>query len=118
MLRAALYRVIAHLPGVQLLGWQTDRIGRRGIAVTIAHVEVGDEGTRAVLLFDPATSDVLQTQLIQVVPLREGDNTPPLPAGTVLRYMTFISRGIVNSIDALPGGGRLPYRHPVTPSAA
>jgi hypothetical protein len=45
-LRSALYRVIAHLPGVQLLGWQTDRLGRRGIAVALSHAEIGDEATR------------------------------------------------------------------------
>ena len=49
-LRSALYRVIAPLPGVQLLGSRTDRVGRRGDAVTISHVEVGDEGTRTVFI--------------------------------------------------------------------
>ena len=107
-LRAALYRVIAHLPGVQLLGWRTDRIGRRGIAVAISHAEVGDEATRMELLFDPATSDPLQTQLVQLAPLYES-GTPPLPRGTVLRYTVFVKRGIVNSIEDLPGGGHLPF---------
>lgn len=54
------------------------------------------------LLFDPATSDVLQTQEIQVAPFHS-PKTPPLPAGTVLNYTVFISRGIVNSIKDLPG---------------
>jgi hypothetical protein len=109
-LRAALYRVIAHLPGVQLLGWQTDRIGRRGIAVAISHAEVGDEATRRELLFDPATSEPLQTQLVQMAPLTDIPGTAPLPAGTVLGYTVFIKRGIVNSIEDLPGGGHLPFR--------
>ena len=79
-LRAALYQVIARLPGVQLLGSRTDRIGRRGVAVTISHVKVGDEGTRTVLLFDPATSDVLQTEEIQEKPFHS-PNAPPSPRG-------------------------------------
>jgi hypothetical protein len=110
-LRAALYRVIAHLPGVQFLGWQTDRLGRRGIAVAISHAVVGDEATRMELLFDPATGEPLQTQLVQTAPLTDIPGTAPLPAGTVLRYTVFIKRGVVNSIEDLPGGGHLSY-HP------
>ena len=34
-LRAALFRVLADLPGVQLLGHQRDRLGRMGIAVAV-----------------------------------------------------------------------------------
>lgn len=108
-LRAALYRVIAHLPGVQLLGWQTDRLGRRGIAVAISHAEVGDETTRRELLFDPTTGEPLQTQLVQTAPLTDIPGTAPLPRGTVLGYTVFINRGVVNSIEDLPGGGHLSY---------
>ncbi len=114
-LRAALYRVIAHLPGVQLLGWQTDRIGRRGIAVAISHAEVGDEATRKELLFDPSTGEPLQTQLVQTAPRTDIPGTAPLPRGTVLRYTEFIKRGVVNSIEDLPGGGHLSY-HPTVGS--
>ena len=110
-LRAALYRVIAHLPGVQLLGWQTDRIGRRGIAVALSHAEIGDETTRRELLFDPTTGEPLQTQLVQTAPLTDIPGTAPLPHGTVLRYTVFIERGVVNSMEDLPGGGHLSY-HP------
>lgn len=110
-LRAALYRVVAHLPGVQLLGWQTDRLGRRGIAVAVSHAEIGDETTRHELLFDPTTGEPLQTQLVQTAPLVEIPGTAPLPRGTVLRYTVFIERGVVNSTEDLPGGGHLSY-HP------
>ena len=110
-LRAALYRVIAHLPGVQLLGWQTDRIGRRGIAVALSHAEIGDETTRKELLFDPTTGEPLQTQLVQTAPLIDIPGTAPLPRGTVLRYTVFVERGVVNSMEDLPGGGHLSY-HP------
>ncbi len=112
-LRAALYRVIAHLPGVQLLGWQTDRLGRRGIAVALSHAEIGDEATRRELLFDPASGEPLQTQLVQTAPLIDIPGTAPLPRGTVLRYTVFIERGVVNSIEDLPGGARVPYHRTV-----
>ena len=112
-LRSALYRVIAHLPGVQLLGWRTDRLGRRGIAVALSHAEIGDETTRRELLFDPATGEPLQTQLVQTAPLTEIPGTAPLPRGTVLRYTAFIERGVVNSIEDLPGGAHLPYHRAV-----
>jgi hypothetical protein len=108
-LRAALYRVIEHLPGVQLLGPQTDRIGRQGIGVAIA-----DHGTRDELLFDPGTSDVLQTEAIALASQSYSQGTlksVPIPRGTVLTYTVFIKRGIVNSIQDLPGGGHLPL-HP------
>jgi hypothetical protein len=111
-LRAALYRVIARLPGVQLLGWQSDRLGRRGIAVAIPHAEIGDEATCRELLFDPTTSEPLQTQLVQTAPL-PSSGTASLPAGTVLEYTVFITRGVVNSIEDLPGGGQLPYHRTV-----
>lgn len=112
-LRAGPYRVIAHLPGVQLLGWQTDRLGRRGIAVALSHAEIGDEATRRELLFDPATGEPLQTQLVQTAPLIDIPGTAPLPRGTVLRYTVFIERGVVNSIEDLPGGARVPYHRTV-----
>lgn len=106
-LRAALYRVMAQLPGVQVLGRRTDAIGRVGIAVTIAHVEVGDEHTRRITLFDPRTSEELETEEIQLTPIHT-PHTPTFPAGTPLNYTVFLTRGIVRSIKDLPGGGHIP----------
>jgi hypothetical protein len=110
-LRASLYRALEHLPGVQLVGWRYDRIGRRGLAVAITHPPMrGTSQTRDELLFDPATSDVLQEDQVLVAPWR-WSNKGTLPTGTVESYTVFLRRGIVNSITALPGGGQLPY-HP------
>jgi hypothetical protein len=105
-LRAALYRVMARLPGVQVLGRRTDAIGREGIAVTIAHVEIGDEHTQRITLFDPRTSNELETEEIQTTPIHNADVV--FPAGTPLNYTVFLTRGIVNSIKDLPGGGQIP----------
>jgi hypothetical protein len=102
-LRAALFRVLADLPGVQLLGRQRDRLGRSGIAVAVT--QGGSGRVREELLFDPATSNVLQTEGVQ---LRAAPGGPAVPDGTVLQYTDFLSRGVVNSITELPGGRRLP----------
>jgi hypothetical protein len=104
-LRAALFRVLADLPGVQLLGRQRDRLGRSGIAVGVT--QGGPARVREELLFDPATSNVLQTEAVQ---LRAAAGGPAVPDGTVLEYTDFLSRGVVNSITHLPGGRRLPLK--------
>ena len=101
-LRAALYRVIARLPGVKLLGARTDRIGRRGVAVAMTD---GSRAVRGVVLFDPATSEVLETDVLAVTP---SPGRPSIPAGSVTQYTAFLQRGIVNSIRDLPGGGHQP----------
>lgn len=92
-LRAALYRMVARLPGVKLLGRRTDPLGRSGVAVGTS---TGEE-----LLFDPATSDILEESDVQLGP-------GALPAGTVLHYFVYQGRGVVNSIEQLPGGGTVP----------
>ena len=60
-LRAALYRVIESLPGVQNLGPATDRLGRHGQAVGLV-----TSGTREVLIFDPASTVVLEQKMVAV----------------------------------------------------
>jgi len=109
-LRAALFRVLAQLPGVQLLGHRRDRLGRAGIAVAIT--QGGPDRVREELLFDPSTSNVLQ---IETVLLRNGgrstvggDRVPTMPPGTIVAYTDLLSRGVVHSIAHLPGGQRLP----------
>ncbi len=106
-LRAALFRVLAHLPGVQLLGHQRDRLGRSGIAVAVTHG--APDRVREELLFDPATSNLLQTQTI-LLHTSSASRGPSMPARTVVEYTDFVSRGVVDSITRLPGGHRLPLK--------
>ena len=106
-LRAALFRVLAHLPGVQLLGHQRDRLGRSGIAVAITHG--APDRVREELLFDPATSNLLQTQTV-LLHTSSASRGPSMPAGTVVEYADFLTRGVVDSITQLPGGPRLPLK--------
>ena len=94
-LRAALYRVIESLPGVQNLGPATDRLGRHGQAVGLV-----TSGTREVLIFDPASTVVLEREMVAVPPEQSGNNM--LPAGTVLQYTVYVREGVVNSDTAIP----------------
>lgn len=111
-LRAALFRVLAGLPGVQLLGHQRDRLGRSGIAVAVT--DGRPDRAREELLFDPTTSNLLQTQTVQVGKSPPAASGAPriraVPAGTVWQYTDFLSRGVVDSITQLPGGRHLPLK--------
>lgn len=111
-LRAALFRVLADLPGVQLLGRQRDRLGRSGIAVALT--QSGPDRVREELLFDPATSNVLQTEFVWLGASRASasgmPSTPAMPPGTVGEYIDLLSRGVLDSITQLPGDRRLPLK--------
>ncbi len=54
-LRATLYRALALVPGVQLLGDVHDRLGREAIGVAFTE----HTGPRQELLLDPETAEVL-----------------------------------------------------------
>lgn len=55
-LRAALFEVLADLPGIKLLGQVTDPLGRSGTGILIPRGPSNEE-----LIFDPSTSAVLAT---------------------------------------------------------
>jgi hypothetical protein len=96
--RAALYRVLATVPGVDLLGTGTDARGRAG--TWLAH----DDGTmRWKLLVDPHTGRLLQQDQVtlKAVPAAPcaKDRTPPvcppaLAAGDLVSRMTFLSQRV------------------------
>lgn len=98
-LRAALYRLIERLPGIENLGPATDGLGRHGIAVGLV-----TGGARSELIFDPATSAELEWKIVAVAPEQSGNNH--LPAGTVMQYSINVVSGIVNSDTATPPGIR------------
>jgi hypothetical protein len=97
--RAALYRLIQGLPGIEALGPMTDRLGRHGTGVGFT-----EYGVRDVLIFDPATSAVLERKGIAVDPARI--DMPPgqarFGAGEVINYTVYAASGVVNSIGAVP----------------
>ena len=94
-LRAALYRVIESLPGVQNLGQVTDRLGRPGQGIGLVTA-----GARAELIFDPASTSVLEEETVAVAPPEAGNNQ--LPAGTVMQYTLYVQQGVVDSDRATP----------------
>ncbi len=58
-IRAALYRVLASLPNIDLLGITRDHEGRSGTGVAIT-----EHGEQYVLIFDPSTSQLLAEEAI------------------------------------------------------
>jgi hypothetical protein len=93
--RAALYRVIESLPGVQNLGQVTDQLGRPGQGIGLVTA-----GARAELIFDPVSTSVLEEETVAVGPPQAGNNQ--LPAGTVLQYTLYLHEGVVGSDSATP----------------
>ena len=97
--RAALYRMIENLPGIESLGPMTDKIGRHGIGVGFTQ-----HGVQDVLIFDPATSAVLEREGVAAdpsqIPVRPG--SPQYRANAVINYTVYEASGVVNSITAVP----------------
>ena len=94
--RAALYRVAARIPGIELLGLTRDGIGRPALAVALNDTLYGE---RSELLFDPKTSQLLGERSVVVKP-------PPayhVKPGSVHEGATYITSGIVERIGQVPG---------------
>jgi hypothetical protein len=88
-LRAAAYRVVAGLAGVQLLGSTKDSIGRSGIGVAFT-----SRGIRNDLIFDPKTSVLLGERTVVVDPQLSALD---VGAGTVSGYTTYLESEVVDS---------------------
>jgi hypothetical protein len=93
-LRAALFEVAARIPGVELVGPVTDRVGRHGVAVAYSQ---SANRFRHQLIFDPHTSALLEEEYV----LLDG-NAFGYPAGTVIGYATYVSSGVVKRLGARP----------------
>jgi hypothetical protein len=88
--RAALYRALALVPGIKLVGAITDSIGRHGEAVAYTDHGVEDE-----LIFDPKTATMLEERTIAAA-----RNPLQLTAGTIISSTTYIQRAVTNKIAA------------------
>ena len=93
-LRASLYEVAARIPGIELLGPTTDRLGRHGVAVAYSS---SDAHERHELIFDPRTSALLGEQYESL-----DGNVFGYPGGTVTGYATYISTGVVDGRGTRP----------------
>jgi hypothetical protein len=88
-LRAALYRTMALVPGIQLLGTRVDSDGRSGTAVALV-----TGGVRQELIFDPRTSNLLETKTL-AGPSSGVRATPR--TGTQIATITYLQRSITNT---------------------
>lgn len=91
--RAALFKVAAEIPGVELLGTVEDPAGRTGTAVAYTH-----DGVRSELIFDPATALLLAERDTLVEPV----SYIPFDPGTVVGYAVYLDAGIVGSTTVTP----------------
>jgi hypothetical protein len=87
-LRAALYRTLALVPGVQLVGQVADGAGRIGTAVAFT-----DTGIRHELIFDPTTSEMLAERDVLLNPEAAGVD---VPAGTVIGDSVYLQRAVTD----------------------
>lgn len=92
--RAALFEVAASLPWIELLGEMDDRIGRPGVAVAMAAFPFTPFHRQEIIIFDPATSVLLEERTVSLAPY---GNTP---APFLLSYATYLESGIVPELPA------------------
>jgi len=97
--RAALYRMIENLPGIESLGSMTDELGRDGVGVGFTQYGVQD-----VLIFDPPTSAVLEREGVAADPsqIKVPPGSAQFSANEVINYTVYEASGVVNSITAAP----------------
>lgn len=96
-LRSALYRVVAGIRSVRLLGQVTDPSGRPGIGVAITSRARGTL-QRHVLIFDEGTSDVLAEKVVVLERIEGTDAEPPV----VVHSRVYGPSGVVSSLQARP----------------
>jgi hypothetical protein len=88
-LRATLYRALALVPGVQLLGEVRDRLGREAIGVAFTE----HTGLRQELLFDAQTAEVLNERQVVAHPV-PGLRAAP---GTVIEDIVYTKRAVTDA---------------------
>lgn len=103
--RAAIYRLTAELPGVELLGEVHDPVGRPGTGIAFTDRK---RGTRHELIFDPATSALLGERESIVGSAPYGFKAP---SGTPIGYAAYLESKVVDSVGqgAPAGAGGLDH---------
>jgi hypothetical protein len=91
--RAALYKVAAGIPGVELIGDARDHAGRPGVAVAKTSSYTGLR-QRNVLIFDPRTSALLGEEEVLLEPATWVDAQPPVLVG----YAVYLDSRVVQSL--------------------
>jgi hypothetical protein len=99
-LRSALYKVMADVPGVQLLGRAIDRVGRTGIEIAAPP----SDGERTQLIINPSTGNILQTELVDVDSSELSRGARKYfgsKKGEVFSWTDYLKTGVVNSAIAV-----------------
>jgi hypothetical protein len=86
--RAGLFEVAAGLPGIQLLGEMRDAAGREGLAVAMDRWF-----WREILIFDPATSALLEEQTVYSGPIGAA-------SGPIMSRSTYLEAAVVPDLPA------------------
>jgi hypothetical protein len=94
-LRAAMFRVVARLPGVKLVGPARDELGRQGVAVGLSIGTSRDD-----LIFNPDTGALLAERRVSL------SSKSGAPAGTILSWNVIEVEAIVHSDHQRPGAHR------------
>jgi hypothetical protein len=110
-LRAAAYRVLARVDGVELVGEVRDPLGRRGVAL-VAPVGYTDQ-IRSRLIIDPHSGDVLATETLLA---RRADWIDAAP-GAVVGQVVYVDSGWINEVGAARSRGRASRNAPATTAA-
>jgi hypothetical protein len=116
-LRAATYRMIDHLRGVEYLGAMRDGTGREGVALGVPDPKAG---IKSIVILDRVTAKPLEIEEVQT---RVITQAPPgiskrtvkeqeLPNGTIVEAEILLGSGVVNSEEALPNGGSVTFKRP------
>jgi hypothetical protein len=102
-LRSALFKVMANVPGVQLLGSATDRTGRTG--VELAAPQKGDGGELTEIIIDPSTGEILQTETVLNDPSQWSSKVQKYfgdTKGEVIAWTDYLGLGVAHSTSAVP----------------
>lgn len=99
-LRAALFEVAAHTPGVEVLGAVKDQAGRRGIGVAYVSYPHSNERELSELIFDPATAGLLAEQTVTV-------NTQT-HVRTLTGWTVYLATGVADSMSSVPAHTTIP----------
>jgi hypothetical protein len=93
-LSAALYRVIADLPGMRLIGPTRDPLGRPGVAIGYFFTH---QPGRAELIFDPTTGVFLAERGISL-----NSKIMHAPVGSVTDWTAIVDQGVAQSDREIP----------------
>jgi hypothetical protein len=108
-LRVAFCKLMASVPGIELLGPATDKSGRRGIAIAgplggDGYGEfAGDRGVREEVIIDPTDGAVLQLAQVVADPSRLSSEFRKVighTTGQVFDWTDYLASGIVHSATA------------------